>query len=147
MQSHIETLRNQGAINEQPDISQELPTLSAIHGSHVPTIKNIPKGLRRLFAQCLTKALAKAVWSNNMSSWTELLMLPKCTLCRPVRGGKSHKSQKFNWTRGRLLRWLAGERSKLWLDLPHCRRPKPRQHSAEAAKKQFQEWCINLIDE
>ena len=98
-----------------------------IHERFVPTIKNIPKGLRRLFAQCLTKALAKVVWSNNVASWTELQMLPKCALCRPTRAGKSHKSQRLNWTRNRLLRWLAGERAQLWLDLPQYKQPKAKQ--------------------
>ena len=74
-------------------------------------------------------------------------MLSKCTLCRSVRGGKSHKSQKFNWTRGRLLRWLAGERAQLWLDIPQLKRPKPKQYSDEAAKKKRQDICIDLTGE
>ena len=74
-------------------------------------------------------------------------MLPKCTLCRPIRGGKSHKSQRFNWTRGRLLRWLAGERVQLWLDLPQYKKPKPKQYSVEALKKKHQERCIDLTGE
>ena len=96
----------------------DLPSLSTIHSRFVPTIKNIPKGLRKLFAQCLTKALARVVWNNDGASWTELQMLPKCILCCPTRGGKSHRSQRLTWTRGRLNRWLAGERMQLWSDIP-----------------------------
>ena len=95
-----------------------LPSLDVILKRFVPTIKNIPKGLRRLFAQCLAKSLAQAVWTNSISSWTELLMLPKCTLCRPARGGRSHLSQRLAWTRGRLIRWVDGERSQLWEEMP-----------------------------
>ena len=74
-------------------------------------------------------------------------MLVKCTLCRPVRGGKSHKSQRLAWTRGRLSRWLAGERADLWHDLPNYKRPQFKQISVEAAKKQQQERCIVLTSE
>ena len=61
-----------------------LPSLSEIHKRHIPTIKNIPRVLRRLFAQCMTKAIAQAVWLNNEKSWVELQMLAKCTLCEPA---------------------------------------------------------------
>ena len=93
------------------------------------------------------RALAEAVWSNNKASWTELQMLPKCTLCRPARGGKSHRSQRLAWTRGRLQRWLAGERTELWNDMPTFKRPRTKQHSAEAAKVQRQDRCIRLTEE
>ena len=74
-------------------------------------------------------------------------MLGKCTLCRPVRGGKSHSSQRLAWTRGRLQRWLAGERSGLWQDLPQYRRPQNKELSGEVAKRQQQERCIALTSE
>lgn len=95
-------------------ITDNLPSLAAVFDKFVPTIKNVPAKLRRLWSQCLAKSLAQVVWSNNLASWTELLMLPKCTLCRPVRGGKSHAKYKVAWTQGRLQRWIAGERSQLW---------------------------------
>ena len=68
--------QQQAQTTENP---RDLPSLSIIHGKYVPTIKNIPRGLRRLFAQCMSKTLAKAVWSNDIPSWTELQMLPKST--------------------------------------------------------------------
>ena len=113
--------------SQQVNDSISLPSLSVIHERYVPTIKNIPKVLRSLFAQCLTKALAQAVWTNNDASWTELQMLPKCTLCSPIRGGKAHYSKRLAWTRGRLTRWLAGERFQLWQDLPQYKPPKPKR--------------------
>ena len=155
-QHQLNTLRNRVNSSNNPpsdqqsqplDHSRDLPSLTAVHEQFVPTIKNIPKGLRRLFAQCHTKALAKAVWYNNVASWTELQMLPKCTIVRPARGGKSPRSQRLAWTRGRLHRWLAGERIQLWQDLPHYRRPKVKRHSAEAAKILRQDRCISLTGE
>ena len=104
-------------------------------------------GLRRLWAQCLVRAIAQVVWANNDVSWSELQMLPKCTLCRPRRAGKAHKSRRIAWTRGRLQRWLGGESSELWNELPQYSRPKPKQHSPEALMMQRQERCISLTAE
>ena len=122
------------------------PSLSEVHERFVPTIKNIRLGLRRLWAQCLVKTLAQAVWTNAEADWIALQMLAKCTLCRQVRGGKSHRSQRMEWTRGRLQRWLAGERISLWQDLPTYKRPQNKEQSGESAKTQ-QQRCIALTSE
>ena len=74
-------------------------------------------------------------------------MLPKSTLCRPPRGGKSHKNQRLAWSRGRLLRWLAGECTQLWQDIPQYKYPKVKNQSAREAKNQAQDRCINLTGE
>ena len=150
MRNHVTSLDNSTPNNSQiqSDTGQDnLPSLSEIHKRHTPTIKNIPKGLRKLFAQCLTKAIAQAVWLNNEKSWVELQMLAKCTLCRPTRGGKSHKSQRLAWTRGRLQRWLNGERSELWHNMPGYKRHIPKQLSTEAVKSLCHSRCISLAGE
>ena len=76
-------------------------------------------------------------------------MLPKCTLCQPVQGGKSKHSQRLAWTRGRLQRWLAGERGTLWQDIPQYGqgRPQIKHQSSEFVKRQQQERCIALTAE
>ena len=125
----------------------DLPSLSEVHKRFVPTIKNIPVSLRRLWAQCLVRTLAQAVWTNSEADWKALQMLAKCTLCRTARGGKSHSSQRLAWSRGRLQRWLAGERTTVWQDLPQYRRPQNKQLSGEVAKRQQQERCIGLTSE
>ena len=125
----------------------DLPSLSEVHKRFVPTIKNIPVSLRRLWAQCLVRTLAQAVWTNSEADWKALQMLANCTLCRTARGGKSHSSQRLAWSRGRLQRWLAGERTTLWQDLPQYRRPQNKQLSGEVAKRQQQERCIALTSE
>ena len=142
-QEQINTIRSQENVlnNTSPDVNihdeghEALPSLSSIHDRFVPTIKNVPSKLHRLWAQCLARSLAQAVWSNNTTSWTELQMLPKCTLCRPTRGGSSHKSLKLAWTRNRLQRWLAGERAQLWSDIPQFRRPKQKAINLSLDKK------------
>ena len=74
-------------------------------------------------------------------------MLPKCTLCLPVRGGKAHKSQRLAWTSNRLNRWLAGDRAELWQDLHQYRRPGKKTNSEEVAKTLRQDRCISLVGE
>ncbi|CAL4245926.1 unnamed protein product [Meganyctiphanes norvegica] len=143
-------LTNTGPNDQGLPSAQEtdtLPSLSEIHEQFVPTIRNIPLSLHRLWAQCLARTLAQATWSNNLVAWTELQMLAKCTLCRPARGGKSHVSKRLAWTRNRLNRWLAGERAKLWHDLPKYQRPRFKQYSDEAGKKARQDRCMSLASE
>ena len=150
MRSRNSTLNNTGLINQHLPSAQTvsaLPSLSEIHEHFVPTIRNIPMSLRRLWAQCLARALAQATWSNDVTAWTELQMLAKCTLCRPARGGKSHTSQRLAWTRNRLNRWLAGERAELWHDLPQYQRPRVKQYSNEANIKIRQDRCLSLASE
>ena len=138
------------SVNSNAPISERqvnLPSLAEVHEKFGITIKSIPLVLRRLWAQCLARAMAQAVWTNNEAGWIELQMLPKCTLCRPPRGGKSHTSQRLAWTRGRLQRWNAGERTELWQDLPQYKRPQPKKYSGEFAKKQRQDRCIAITSE
>ena len=131
-QSQINCIRNRNTLNSTNSTNQllpnhqnaeTLPSLSDIHGQFVPTIRNVPLCLRRLWTQCLSRALAGVTWENSIKSWTELQMLAKCTLCRPPRGGKSHLSQRLAWTRNQLNPWLGGERAKLWNDLPKYQQP------------------------
>ena len=149
-QTHGNTADNTPLSDQQQHVNNTqrgLPTLAAIHELYVPTRKNVPKALRGLYAQCLKKAIAQTVLNNNETSWSELQMLTKCTLCVPPRGGKAHLSQRVSWTRSRLLRWIAGERAELWFDLPQYKRPKPRKFSNVAANIQRQERCIALTSE
>ena len=150
MRSRNINVTSTGSIDQHLPTAREtvtLPSLSEIHRLFVPTIRNIPLRLRRLWAQCLARALAQATWSNDVKAWTELQMLAKCTLCNPARGGKSHKSQRLAWTRDRLNRWLAGERAELWHDLPKYQRPRNKQYSEEADKRARQERCVSLASE
>ena len=51
------------------------------------------------------------------------------------------------WTRGRLQRWLAGERASLWQNIPQYKRPKFKDYSGDMAKTKQQENCISLTAE
>ena len=67
--------------NEQSSSAQgseagPLPSLLEVHEHFVPTIRNIPMSLKRLWAQCLSKTLSQVVWFNNEAAWTHLQMHP-----------------------------------------------------------------------
>ena len=125
----------------------QLPDLEAIHGKFVPTWKHLPVELRHLWAKALSRATASVVVHNSTEAWQELLMLPKCTLCSPPRSGKAHRNKRLAFTRSRLLRWLSGERSSLWTDLPHYSPPRDKRLTEEGAKHRKHARCIDLCGE
>ena len=124
-----------------------LPTLDDVFSRYVPTVKHVPKELRGMWARCLCRALANAVYNNSMEAWTELLMLPQCTLCTPPRAGKAHEKQRLAFSRSRLHRWLAGERGELWADLHNYTPPKPKRQTEEGEKAMRQQRCIDQCRE
>ena len=65
-------------------------------------------------AQCLARALAAVVASNDLNSWRELLLLPKAVLRTAPRGGAARRQQAASFTLRGCQRWLAGEMEELW---------------------------------
>ena len=110
-------------------------------------LRHIPKELRTLWVRCLIRTVAHTVFHNTESAWQELQMLPKAVLCNPPRAGKSHTSQRTAFTRRRLDRWLSGERSSLWNDLPQYNAPRPKRLSPEGDKNRRAQRCIDLVSE
>ncbi len=136
----------QQALDTTPSTTP-LPSLEDIHSRFVPVARHVPKELRGLWARCLARTMAATVVGNSESSWAELQMLTKCTLCNPPRAGKGHASQRAAFTRRRLGRWLAGERASLWNDLPTYSPPRAKRTSAEADKNRRAVRCIELCRE
>ena len=60
-----------------------MPSLEEVHTRSVPVLKFIPKQLRGLWGQCLSKSLATATFHNDVPHWLVLEMLTKCVLCAP----------------------------------------------------------------
>ena len=104
-----------------------LPSISHIHTKRVPVLKFVPKQLRGMWAQCVSKTMASTAFHNDMTSWAHQQMLAKCVLCAPARSGQQHVNQRVAFTRHRLQRWLDGDRAALWQDIPNYKPPKPRQ--------------------
>ena len=78
--------------DDDADMRSPLPTLENVSSAKVRTLKHVPKKARQLWAQALTRAMALVNETQSVEAWTELLMLPKCVLLAPPRGGK--KKQK-----------------------------------------------------
>ena len=131
--------------SQQAAADASLPSMEKIFPRKVPVWRHIPKQLRALWAQCLARSAASAAHSNGDASWSELSMLAKCTLCAPTRGGKKHKNQRIAFTRSRLQRWLAGERSSLWNDIPTYHN-NARQRAPTSKQSQHHR-CIELCRE
>ena len=123
------------------------PSMTEIDTRHAPTIRSIPKELRPMWARCLSRAEADAVFHNSFESIRDLHMIAKCVLCNPPRAGKAHASQRVAFTRRRLNRWLAGERASLWRDMPHYAAPRAKKSSTNGDKHRRAQRCIDLCAE
>lgn len=121
----------------------QLPTLTAIQATKTATLRHVPSAARHSWNQVLTRALAAVVHNNDDKAWRELLMLPKCVLCAPPRGGRRHAKAVGAYTLDRLQRWQEGERLTLWDS-----RPQVRPHSRQTlTTEQRQALATNLARE
>lgn len=75
-----------GHARNTPAAGTALPSFAEIYAAGTPTLRHVPAGLRHLWGQVLTRALAGAVHYNDEAAWQELLMLPQTVLCAPLRG-------------------------------------------------------------
>ena len=80
--------------DDDVDVSEPLPSLSNVMKARIRTLKHIPKKACQLWAKALVQALALVNETQSVTAWTQLLMLPKCTLLAPPRGGKKHKNNR-----------------------------------------------------
>ena len=95
-----------------------LPSLSTIVSARVSTLRHVPKGARDAWAGILGDALQDVCsHPSNLSAWCKLLMLPKCILANPSRGGHSHCCDTLNTVRSRISRWSKVNVWELWEEL------------------------------
>ena len=122
-----------GAVGSGPrDTDGPLPSLAEIQCSYTPTLRHVPPSARYAWGQALTRACAAVAEYNDEAAWVHLLlMLPKCVLCSPRRGGRKHQRTAAAFTIERLKRWNDGERASLWASRPQPQRPHGRDMTAE----------------
>ena len=120
-----------GARSSEGSAAAGLPSLDEVCTARVRLLKYVPRGARALWGQALAQTTAAAVWHNSAQAWTEFAMLPKCVLFAPPRQGKANKEDTVAFTKLRCQRWLAGERSELWLDGPGAGRGPRRGKAAK----------------
>ena len=99
-----------------------MPSLENVFARDVGTLEFVPREARRLWSEVWTAAVAAVMEHSRPDAfegdspaagraravWTELLMLPKCCLGLPRRGGRRHRAPAVAHTVGRLSRWKEG---------------------------------------
>ena len=102
-----------------------VPDLSDVMSSRVDTVRFVPISFRNEWSEVVGHALDNcATAPDNLKNWTRLLMLPKCILKAPRRGGKSHAPNNCRDNRQRIKSWKEGNISDLWSNA--TKRPKER---------------------
>ena len=92
-----------------------VPDLSDVMSSRGDTVRFVPISLRNEWSEVVGHALDNcATAPDNLKNWTRLLMLPKCILKAPRRGGKSHAANNCRDIRQRIKSWKEGNISDLW---------------------------------
>lgn len=76
--------------------------------------RHVPHAARHLWGQVWMRALATVAHHNDSTSWRELLMLPRCILHAPTRGGHRNNKAAAAYTLDKRQQWLQGERRSLW---------------------------------
>ena len=125
-------------------------------GKRVFTKQQVPKGARRLWAQCLVMATATVLETNSVEAWKELLALPKSVLRMQTRGGASRRRGEAE-TKLLCRRWLEGQRDCLWAQGKENKDPKKARDAEEVevaalerasslvAQEQLRKACASLI--
>ena len=125
-----------GHARDTPAAGAALPSFAEIYAAGTPTLRHVPAGLRHLWGQVLTRALAGVVYYNDGAAWQELLMLPQIVLCAPLRGGRKHQRVAAAFTLDRLQRWQEGERATLWASRPpSSQRPRRELRAVSLARE------------
>ena len=93
------------------------PTIEQIFKLPLPTLKHVPQGARAMFAECLARASKHVCVHNDIKSWTEFFMLPKCSLgSRRDRGGAKAKKRAEKDIKSRCKSWLDGNLPGAWAE-------------------------------
>ena len=73
------------------EVPVPVPTFDSVCKLPRCTVRHIPVKDRLAFALALCSALRSALHVNSEDAWLKVLMLPKCLLLAPKRGGRHHK--------------------------------------------------------
>ena len=96
---------------------EELPSITAVLSTGIPTLHHVPKALRDRWARLLHSLLREVCESPFVDSgWVRLFMCCKCLLASPAAGHRLRwrKILKLVWSC--MVRWEEGGIPKLWSD-------------------------------
>ena len=86
--------------------------------SQIPTMKHVPKGIRREWGEILDFGMKRVIDEPMMeANWRLLMALPKLCLRTPPRGGRKKKGpspRMCEWTLRLLLKARRGDWTELW---------------------------------
>ena len=105
--------------------------------------KYVPTGAKSLWVQCLLSGLADVLTHGDLRAWTDLMALPKLTLCTQMRGGRSHRRRQDQETKQRCQKWLEGQRAELWQDR-HSH--KHKQESKRSPSPETSNFCPRAVE-
>ena len=106
------------ALPPPPDafiLPDHLPSLEEITRTKVNTMVFIPIGARNDVTRLFTEILYDVVrHPDAIPRWSLLLLMAKCILAAPPRGGRRHYKDQEKMVKERVRRWKAGEIFLLW---------------------------------
>lgn len=105
-----------------------LPSLEEVFTTAIPTLHFIPLAHRQAWGRVLGQELSSVAYHNDVQSWTRLLMLPKCILALPKRGGKRNRGDRHSIS-DLCEAWLRGELEWLWSRSQPSHTPRQRSNS------------------
>ena len=79
----------------------------------IPTLTFVPAPHRQAWGRVLAVALHNAASLNTVEAWVALLMLPKCVLSTPKRGGTRNRGDNHTVT-DLCVAWEKGHKKWLW---------------------------------
>lgn len=103
--------------------------LNQVVTSPICTILHIPRGIRPLWAQVLSHELNLA-HSGSIWGAIRLMMLAKCTLRLPPRGGKKRRFSLTFCIKEKLLRWHDNDIAHLWSEASREAKPSTQHLSS-----------------
>ena len=99
-------------------IGAPLPSLDDILRAQVPTLRHVPKAARDDWARQVGDVFSSVSSSmSEVDSWCKVIMLARCILANPPRGGRSHWRDTLKVVRTRIQRWREGKIAELWKDV------------------------------
>jgi ubiquitin len=97
-----------------------LPSLETVSKAFVTTAKRIPKRARARWAEVYSATLSRALFHNDLESWTLVAMFDKCITYTSRKRGKNIAVQASVFL-ARLNRWHAGHYDELWAEAYEAR--------------------------
>ena len=127
------SLSNQQFFGSAAEKEFKLPSLEEIFQTPIPTRAHLPPTTASHVARCFIYAIEKVLAKNDIESWTEFFMLPKCLfnpLGRDTSPDKTKPASSFaKLVLHRCSLFLAGKAAEIWHDVVEEFNPRTQNRS------------------